>query len=143
MKPITTLTEKGILPEVCLRLVLAGLAHDESTQRVALRQEGDITPAQQERLGDIIEAAGGVLGPYTPSARALMASMHRAHNIDQLSDTDALSKLGKLAIGITELSWLVHKPRDQSSTNLEMFDVLRALKPDGAVLPPVKHGRGC
>ena len=59
MKLVSTLTRKGASPEECLRLVLANLAHDEAGQRVTLLQ--GISTSAQERLGDIIEAAGGVL----------------------------------------------------------------------------------
>ena len=77
MKPISDFTKKGTPPEVCLRLVLAIFAHGEPGQRVTLLQS--ISTSAQEWLGDIIEAAGGVLGPYTPAAKSLMATMHEAH----------------------------------------------------------------
>ena len=141
MKPISDLTKKGIPPEVCLRLVLAILAHGEPGQRVTLLQ--NITTSAQERLGDILEAAGGVLGPYTPAAKSMMATMHEAHGIDQRSNTNALSKLSKIAVGVTELSCLPYDPSNPGDTAVRMFDIIRKLGADAAALRPVGHGNRC
>ena len=141
MKPISDFTKKGTPPEVCLRLVFAILAHDEPGQRVTLLQ--NISTSAQERLGDIIEAAGGVLGPCTPAAKSLMATMHEAHGIDQRSDTNALTKLSKVAVGVTELTWLLHDPNNPDDIGVHMFDVMRKLRADAAALEPVNHGDRC
>ena len=141
MKPISDLTKKGTFPEECLRLVLAILAHHGPGQGVTLLQ--DISTSAQERLGDIIEAAGGVLGPYAPAATSLMATMHEAHGIDQWSDTNALIKLSKIAAGVTELSWLLHDPGSPGDIGVQMFDVIHKLRADAAALEPVNHGDRC
>ena len=147
MKPVSSLTGKGTSPEECLRLVLASLAHDGAGQRVTLLK--GISVSAQERLGDIIEAAGGALGPYTPAANSLMASMHTAHGINQRSDTNALIKLSKLAVGVTELTRLLHALDNSDGIDnsgdigVQMFDVLHELRVDGAALEPVHHGDQC
>ena len=141
MKPISDLTKKGIPPEVCLRLVFAIFAHDEPGQRVTLLH--DISTSAQERLGDILEAAGGVLGPYTPAAKSMMATMHEAHGINQRSDTNALNKLFKIAVGITELSWMLCDPKTPGDTAVRMFGAIHKLGADAAALNPEDHGSGC
>lgn len=145
MKPVSSLIGKGASPQECLRLVLASLAHDEEGQRATLRQ--GIFLKAQERLGDIIEAAGGVLG--TPAAKSLMASMHTAHGTNRHSDTNSLIKLSKIAVGISELTWMTHALDSSDGIDnsvdaaLQMFDVLHELRVDGAALPPAQHGDQC
>ena len=141
MKPISSFTKKNIPPEACLRLVLATLAHDEPGQRVTLQEH--ISTDAQERLGDILEAAGGVLGPYTPAAKSMTATVHDAHGLNQRSDTNALTKLSKLAVEITELSYMLYNPRDPGDAALRMFDVIHKLGADAAALKPEDHGNRC
>ena len=147
MKPVSSLIRKGASPEECLRLVLASLAHDEAGQKVTLLQ--GISLRAQERLGNIIGAAGGVLGPYTPAAKSLMASMHTAHGTNQRSDTNALIKLSKIAVGVSEFTWMLHALNNSDGIDnigdigMQMFDVLHELRVDGAALDPVNHGDQC
>ena len=103
----------------------------------------DISTSAQERLGDILAAAGGVLGPYTPAAKSMMATMHEAHGINQRSDTNALNKLFKIAVGITELSWMLCDPKTPGDTAVRMFGAIHKLGADAAALNPEDHGSGC
>ena len=92
---------------------------------------------------------GCYVGPYTPAAKSLMASMHRAHGTNQRSDTNALIKLSKLAVGVTELTWMLHALNtyggtdNSGDTGVQMFGVLHMLRVDGAALEPVHHGDKC
>ena len=78
-----------------------------------------------------------------------MATMHTAHGINQRSDTNALVKLSKLAVGATELTWMLHALNNPGGTDnsgdigVQMFDVLHKLRVDGAALEPVHHGDKC
>ena len=89
------------------------------------------------------------MGPYTPAAKSLMASMHTAHGTDRRSDTNALIKLSKVAVNVSELTWMIHALNSSNGIDnsddvaLQMFDVLHELRVDGAALPPAQHGDQC
>ena len=73
----------------------------------------------------------------------MMVTMHETHGINQRSDTSALNKLSKIAVGITELPWMLYDPNTPGDTAVRMFDVIHKLGADAAAFNPEDHGSGC
>ena len=64
---------QSLAPCVALRLVLASLSHSEERHRITLRDPSRTISAElQERLGDVLEAAGGIMSPYNSQVRAVV-----------------------------------------------------------------------
>ena len=80
-----------VCPAECLRVVIETLIDDEEGHQVSL--DTKISDAACERMGDVLEAAGGLIDPYTPAAKPFMMSMHEPHGIDFTNDADAFRSL--------------------------------------------------
>ena len=78
-----------------------------------------------------------------------MASMHEAHGTNQRSDTNAPIKLSKIAVGVSELVWMLHALNNSDGIDnsgdvgMQLFGVLHELRVDGAALAPAQHGDQC
>ena len=135
---IANMSNQKVQPSECLRVVIETLIHDEEGHQVSL--DTKISDAACERMGDILEAAGGLIAPYTPAAKPFMMSMHAPHGIDETNDADAFRILQGLAQGAKELAGMVptSKASDGSPGDnmARMWAILRELRPDGLTLEP-------
>ena len=77
---ITNMSNHSVQPAECLRVVIETLIHDEEGHQVSL--DTKISDVACERMGDVLEAAGGLIDPCTPAAKPFMMSMHEPHGID-------------------------------------------------------------
>ena len=133
---------KATTPE-CLRVVIETLIQGESAHQVSTRT---LLPDKKcESLGDVLEAAGGLLSPYTPAAKPFMRSMHAAHNIKPEHDADAFRSLSSLAQCIKDLSNMIPAPKSSDGSpgdnRAHIWAILNEVRPDYIVLKPRTHGR--
>ena len=94
---ITNMSNHNVQPAECLRAVIETLVHDEEGHQVSL--DTKISDTACERMGDVLEAAGGLTDPCTQAAKPFMMSMHEPHGIDFTNDADAFRNLQGLAQG--------------------------------------------
>ena len=138
------MSDQNVQPAECLRVVIETLMHDEKGHQVSL--DTDISDDACERMGDVLEAAGGLIDPWTPAAKPFMMTMRDTHRIDATNDADALRNLQGPAQGIKELAGMLPPPKasDGSSgdNRARMWTILRELRPDGLTLKP-NRCRGC
>ena len=112
VQSVANLAGRGITPAECLRVVIETLQiQDEVGHQVSLLTQ--LTDATCEALGDVLEAAGGPLCPYTPAAKPFMMSMHAAHKIGPTHDADAFRSLQGFAQSIKDLSNMIPAPRSR------------------------------
>ena len=84
----------------CLRLVLANLASYEPALLPPIER---ITEDQCERMGDFLEAVGGVLAPYKPGTTMLKEVLRQRDGYAARHDADAMRALTSLAVATKEL----------------------------------------
>ena len=120
----------------CLRIVLETLIQEEKAHQVSTRTR--LPDNKCESLGDVLEAAGGLLSPYTPAAKSVMQSMHAAHGITAADDADAFRSLSSLAQAIKDLTRMIPAPRAHDGspgTNRErIWAILNEVQPDDIAL---------
>ena len=137
-------SSRNVPPAECLRVAIETLIQDEEGQQVSL--DAEISDTACERMGDVLEAAGGLLDPYTPAAKPFMMSMHEPHGIDFTNDADAFRSLQGLAQSTKELAGMLPTPKaaDGSPGDIRarMWAILKELRPDELVLDP-KRCKGC
>ena len=136
IQTIANLAGRDITPAECLRMVIETLIQDEVGHQVSLPTQLPDTTC--ELLGDVLEAAGGLLCPYTPAAKPFMMSTHAAHEIDSTHDGDAFRSLQALAQSIKELASMLPTPRSRDGTpgdnSARMWAILNEIRPDNLVL---------
>ena len=97
-------------------------------------------------MGDVLEAAGGLIDPWTPAAKPFMMTMHDPHGIDPTNDADALRSLQGLAQGVKELAGMLPLPEapdgSPGDNRARMWTILKKLRPDGLTLEP-NRCEGC
>ena len=124
----------GVAPPVALRLVLASLVHSEGGHRICLRDpEQAVSPAAQERMGDVLEAIGGLLAPFSTQTKAIMQDMRDKHRINGDMIADAFKDFTAFLVQITELSRMLYKAKETFRSNI--IRILGHLEPAGLVLP--------
>ena len=125
-------------------MAIEPLIQDEADHQVSLLTQ--LTDATCEALGDVLEAAGGLLCPYTPAAKPFMMSMHAAHEIDSTHDGDAFRSLQALAQSIKELANMIPTPRSRDGTpganSARIWAILNEIRPDNLV-PDQRCHTGC
>ena len=141
---ITNMSNQNVQPAECLRIVIETLVHDEKGHQVSL--DIDISDIACERMGDVLEAAGGLIDPWTPAAKPFMMTMHDPHGIDATNDTDAFRNLQGLAQGIKESAGMLPSPKTSDGSTDDnrapMWTIFKELRPDGLTLKP-NSCRGC
>ena len=141
---IANMSSRNVQPAECLRVVIETLIQDEEEHQVSLDTE--ISDAACERMGDVLEAAGGLLDPYTPAAKPFMMSMHEPHGIDFTNDADAFRSLQGPAQSTKELAGMLPTPKAAAGSpgdnRARMWAILKELRPDELVLDP-KRCKGC
>ena len=141
---ISNMSNLNIQPAECLRVVFETLIHDEEGHQVSL--DTKISDAACERMGDVLEAAGGLIDPYMPAAKPFMMSMHEPHGIDFTNDADACRNLQGLAQGTKELAGMLPTPKAEDGSpgdnRARMWAILKELCPDGLALEP-RWCKGC
>ena len=141
---ITNMSNQNVQPAECLRVVIETLMHDEEGHQVSL--DTKISNGACERMGDVLEAAGGLVDPYTPAAKPFMMSMHEPHGIDMTNDAGAFRNLQGLAQGTKELAAMLPTPkasdRSPGDSRTRTWAIIRELRPDGLTLKP-NWCKGC
>ena len=141
IQAIANLTGRDATPAECLQVVIETLIQDEVGHQVSLLTE--LSDKSCERLGDVLEAAGGPLCPYTPAAEPFMKSMHGPHGIKPTRDGDAFRSLQALAQSIKELAGMLPTPRTKAGTtgdnSARTWSILKEILPDNLVLYPRQH----
>ena len=141
VQSVANLARRGITPAECLHVVIETLIQDEVDHQVSLLTQ--LTDATCEALGDVLEAAGGPLCPYTPAAKPFMMSMHAAHEIDSTHDGNAFRSLQTLAQSIKKLANMIPKPRSRDGTPGDnsacIWAILNEIRPDNLVLDQRCH----
>ena len=132
LQSVASLIGRDVSPEESLRVVIETLIQDEVGHQVSLStQMGDTTC---ERLGDVLEAAGGLLRLYTLAAKPFMASMHKPHQIGHTHAGDAFRSLQAQAQSIKDLSNMIPAPRASDGSpgdnRAGMWAILREINPD-------------
>ena len=129
---------QSLAPCVALRLVLASLSHSEEKHRITLRDPSrTISTDLQERLGDVLEAAGGILSPYNSQVRAIMQSMHATHRITAAMVADAFKDFTAVLVRITELVRKLYNPAGDERSNI--IKIIGCLDPAGLMLAMRQH----
>ena len=127
-----------------LRLVIETLVHDEKAHQIPLGTH--TSNAVCERMGDVLEAAGGMIDPWTPAAKPFMIAMHGPRGIDGQNEADAFRSLSGLAHGIKELAGMLPFPKSpdgsKDDNRAHIWTILIELKPDGTALQTAKR-KGC
>ena len=94
-------------------------------------------------MGDVPEAAGGLIDPWTPAAKPLMITMHGPHGIDATNDADAFRSLAGLAQGIKELAGMLQLPKapdgPTDGNRARIWTILKELRPDELTLETTCH----
>ena len=60
------MSNQNVQPAECLRIVTETLIHDDTGHQVSL--DARVTDDACERMGDVLEATGGLIDPWTPAA---------------------------------------------------------------------------
>ena len=119
---------------MCIRdsIVLETLVQEEKPHQVSTQTP--LPDNKCESLGDVLEAAGGLLSPYTPAAKKVMRSMHTAHDITARDDADAFRSLSSLAQSIKALTHMIPPPKAHDGgpgANRErIWAILNEVQPD-------------
>ena len=148
---VATLTRDAVAPVPrLLRLVLTTLCHEEEGQRLP---EGEISNGVMERMGDIIEAAGGVFAPAAANVSSLMQNLYVLHDLKPVQDTEALRLLTALAVNTSELVAHFRNNYGVPSTREHVARVLDAVQPNymaggrgrahGMAYEPTAHKGAC
>ena len=136
IQAIANLMSRDVAPAECLRVVIETLIQDEVGHQVSLLTK--LSDTTCGLLGDVLEAAGGLLCPYTPAAKPFMKSMHAAHEIDSTHDGDAFRSLQALAQSINKLASMLPTPRAKDGTpgdnSARMWAILNEIRPGNLVL---------
>ena len=147
MQSIANLSRGNATTLECLRVVIETLIQGESAHQVSTRTR--LPDATCEILGDVLEAAGGLLSPYTPAAKPFMISMHAAHKIGPRDDADAFRNLQLLAQCVKDLSNMVPAPKSRDGrpgdNSAHIWAILNEIRPDNLVLEQRLHSitKGC
>ena len=143
IQAIASLAGRNVAPAGCLRVVIETLIQDEVGHQVSLVTK--LSDTTCELLGDVLEAAGGLLCPYAPAAKPFMKSMHSAHEINSTHDGDAFRSLQALAQS-KELASMLPTPKVRDGApgdnSARMWSILNEIRPDNLVLDPRCHA-GC
>ena len=115
VQSIANLARHGRQTAESFRIVIEMLIQDEVDHQVSTLTQ--LTDATCETLGDVLEAAGGLLCPYTPAAKPFMMSMHAANGISPTDDADAFRSLQGLAQSIKDLSYMIPAPKSRDGTS--------------------------
>ena len=143
---VANLAKAIIKPAECLRLVIETRIHDEQGHQISLDTHTHISDDACERMGDVLEAAGGMIDPWTPAAKPFMMATHGPHGIDATNDADAFRSLSGLAQGIKELAGMRPLPKapdgSKDSNRARIWTILKELRPDELTLTTTRH-KGC
>ena len=143
---VTNLANANVKPAECLRLVIETLMHDEQAHQISFDTHTHISDDACGRMGDVLEAAGGLIDPWTPAAKPFMVAMHGPHGIDEKNDADAFRSLSGLAQGIKELAGMLPLPKapdgSKDSNRARIWTIFKELRPDGLALTTTYH-KGC
>ena len=97
-------------------------------------------------MGDVLEAAGGLIDPWTPAAKPFMMAMHGPHGNDAKNGADAFRSLSGLAQGIKELAGMLPPPKapggSKDSNRARIWTILKEFRPDELTLTTARH-KGC
>ena len=69
-------------------------------------------------MGDVLEAAGGILFPYDSQVRATMQSMHATHRITAATVADAFKDFTAVLARITELARKLYDTAEDDRSNI-------------------------
>ena len=128
-------------------MVIETLIQDEIDHQVSTRTR--LTDVTCETLGDVLEAAGGLLCPCTPAAKPFMITMHAAHRTGPTHDADAFRSLQALAQSVKDLSNMIPAPKSRDGklgdNSAHIWAILNEIRPDNLVLPRQIHSltKGC
>ena len=132
VQAIANLFRAGAPIAACLRIVIETLVQEEKPHQVSTHTH--LPDNKCESLGDVLEAAGGLLSPYTPAAKKVMHSMHAAHGITAMDDADAFRSLSSLAQSIKDLTRMIPPPKAHDGSpgaNRErIWAILNEVQPD-------------
>ena len=132
VQAIANLFRAGAPIAACLRIVIETLVQEEKPHQVSTHTR--LPDNKCESLGDVLEAAGGLLSPYTPAAKKVMHSMHAAHGITAMDDADAFRSLSSLAQSIKDLTRMIPPPKAHDGSpgaNRErIWAILNEVQPD-------------
>ena len=139
------MANRDVQPAECLRIVIETLIDDEKGHQVSL--DTRISDDACERMGDVPEAAGGLIDPWTPAAKPFMMTMHDPHGIDATNDADAFRSLAGLAQGIKGLAGMLPLPKapggPTDGCRARIWTILKELRPDVELTLEPTCCKGC